>query len=55
VAGSLLTKKKIGSKEYATYFWQGIPRTLQTRLENCLVAGDPVWDLSEPFKVDDID
>jgi hypothetical protein len=55
VAGSLLTTKKIGSKEYATYFWQGIPRTLRARLENRLLAGDPVRDLSEPFEVDDID
>jgi hypothetical protein len=55
IAGSLLTEKKIGSKEYATYFWQGIPRTLRVRLENRLLAGDPVRDLSEPFEVDDID
>ena len=55
VAGSLLAEKKIGSKEYATYFWQGIPRTLRMRLENRLLAGDPVRDLSEPFEVDDID
>jgi hypothetical protein len=55
VAGSVLTEKKIGSKEYATYFWQGIPRTLRSRLENRLLAGDPVRDLSEPFEVDDID
>jgi hypothetical protein len=55
IAGSLLTEKKIGSKEYATYFWQGIPRTLRTRLENRLLAKDPIRDLSEPFEVDDID
>jgi len=55
IAGSLLAEEKIGAKEYATYFWQGIPRTLRTRLENRLLARDPIRDLSEPFDVEDID
>ena len=29
IAGSLLAGNKISEKEYATYFWQGIPRALR--------------------------
>lgn len=55
IAGSLLAEEKIGDKEYATYFWQGIPKALRVRLENRILAHDPVRDLSEPFEVDEID
>ena len=55
IAGSLLSENKISSKEYATYFWQGISRTLRIRLENRILARNPVRDLSEPFEVDEID
>src|SRR6267154_4299365 len=34
VAGSLLNGEKITQKEYATYFWQGIPKALKVRIEN---------------------
>jgi len=34
VAGSLLNGGKISQKEYATYFWQGIPKALKIRIEN---------------------
>ena len=55
IAGSLLSEGKINDKDYATYFWQGIPRVLRTRLENRILTQDPVRDLSEPFGVEEID
>jgi hypothetical protein len=55
IAGSLLRDDKISDKEYATYFWQGIPRALRVRLESRILSRDPVRDLSEPFEVDEID
>ena len=55
IAGSLLVEKKISEGEYATYFWQGIPKVLRARLENRILAKDPVRDLSEPFGVGEID
>jgi hypothetical protein len=55
VAGSLLSEGRIGETEYATYFWQGIPRTLRTRIENRILARDPIRDLSDPFGVDEVD
>jgi len=34
IAGSLLNSTKISPKEYATYFWKGIPKALKIRIEN---------------------
>ena len=42
IAGSLLTDDKITDKEYATYFWQGIPKPLRIRLENRILARNPI-------------
>ena len=55
IGGSLLSKDKITRKEYATYFWQGIPRMLKSQLENHLLKCNPVRDLSEPFGVEEVD
>src|SRR3984885_2792241 len=55
IGGSLLSNDKITRKEYATYFWQGIPRILRSRLENHLLTRNPVRDLSEPFGVEEVD
>ena len=55
IAGSLLTEGKISRTEYATYFWQGIPRTLRIRLENRILARNPIRDLSDPFEVEEVD
>jgi len=55
VAGSLLNGGKISQKEYATYFWQGIPKALKIRIENRILTRNPLRDLSEPYSVSDID
>jgi hypothetical protein len=55
IAGSLLNGAKISSKEYATYFWQGIPKALKVRIENRILTRNPVRDLSEPFSIGEID
>jgi hypothetical protein len=55
ITGSLLREGKIGENEYATYFWQGIPKALQNRIENRILTGDPIRDMSEPFGVNEID
>src|SRR5882762_4209768 len=55
IAGSLLNGAKISDKEYATYFWQGIPKALRVRIENRILTRNPVRDLSEPFSIGEID
>ena len=52
---ALLFEGKINDKDYTTYLWQGIPHVLWTRLENRILTQDPVHDLSEPFRVEEID
>jgi hypothetical protein len=54
IGGWLLKKKKISEDEYATYYWNGIPKTLRSKVENRLLAKDPVRSLSSPFKVDEV-
>jgi hypothetical protein len=53
--GSLLSGEKITSNEYATYFWHGIPKSLRTRIENRILARNPIRDLSTPFSSEDVD
>ena len=47
-------KGKISDEEYSTYYWNGIPRTLRTKLENRLLAKDPIRSLVTPFGVDEV-
>jgi len=54
IGGWLLKKKKITDEEYATYYWNGIPRALRSKLENRLLATDPTRSLANPFAVDQI-
>ena len=54
VGGWLLKKNKISVEEYATYYWNGIPRALRIKLENRLLARDPTRSLSTPFRVEEI-
>jgi len=54
IAGSLLNGGKISQKEYATYFWQGIPKNMKVRIENRILTQNPLRDLSEPYSVVDI-
>src|SRR6202790_2965541 len=54
IAGSLLNGGKISQKEYATYFWQRIPKNMKVRIENRILTQKPLRDLSEPYSVVDI-
>jgi len=54
IAGSLLSEGSITEGEYATYFWQGILKPLHIRLENRILASNPIQDLLEPFEVEEI-
>ncbi|KAF7965113.1 hypothetical protein HWV62_45565 [Athelia sp. TMB] len=54
VAGWLLKKRKVTQEEYATYYWNGIPKSLRHKLENRLVAKDPTRSLEQPFSVEEI-
>jgi hypothetical protein len=54
IGGWLLKKNKISDDEYATYYWNGIPKVLRVKVENRLLARDPVRSLTTPFKVDEI-
>ena len=54
IGGWLLKKKKLTDEEYATYYWNGIPKLLRIKLENRLLARDPVRSLATPFKIDEI-
>lgn len=54
IGGWLKKKGKITDDEYATYYWNGIPKTLRNKLENRLLAADPTRSLASPFKVDEI-
>ena len=49
-----MKKNKISDDEYATYYWNGIPKVLRVKVENRLLARDPVRSLTTPFKVDEI-
>ncbi len=49
IGGWLKSKDKISEDEHATYFWQGIPRTLRLRIENRLLAQDPTRSLAKPW------
>lgn len=54
IGGWLLKRKKLSDDEYATYYWNGIPRLLRIKVENRLLAKDPIRSLANPFKVDEI-
>lgn len=54
VAGWLLNKGRITDSEYATFYWNGIPKALRRKLENRLLARSPTRSLSEPFEVQEI-
>ncbi|KZP10548.1 hypothetical protein FIBSPDRAFT_758114, partial [Athelia psychrophila] len=54
IGGWLLKKKKISESEFATQYWNGIPRSFRSKIENRLLAKDPARSLTEPFKVSEI-
>ena len=51
VAGWLKLKTIITEEEYAKYFWQGIPRRTQARLETKYLAQYTAHDMKDPFEV----
>lgn len=53
IAGWLLEQNKLTTDAHATYFWNGIPRSLRNRLENRILAQDPIRDLSTPFSFEE--
>jgi hypothetical protein len=55
IGGWLKSKTKISEDEHATYFWQGIPRTLRMRIENRLLAQDPTRSLATPWPVEKVE
>jgi len=55
IGGWLKSKDKISEDEHATYFWQGIPRTLRLRIENRLLAQDPTHLLAKPWPVEKVE
>ncbi|KAF7798999.1 hypothetical protein EIP86_010229 [Pleurotus ostreatoroseus] len=52
--GWLMKEDKISEREYATYFWQGIPSKFRARLESRLMSQYPTHDISEPFSTQKI-
>ncbi|KZP29953.1 hypothetical protein FIBSPDRAFT_726795, partial [Athelia psychrophila] len=54
IGGWLLKKSKISDCEFATQYWNGIPRSFRNKIENRLLAKDPARSLTEPFKVSEI-
>jgi hypothetical protein len=55
IGGWLKSQGKISEDEHATYFWQGIPRTLRLRIENRLLAQDPTRSLAKPWPVEKVE
>src|ERR1700735_2114531 len=54
IGGWLLKKNKISDDEYATYYWNGIPKVLRVKVENRLLAKDPIRSLASPFKIEEV-
>ena len=49
IGGWLHQKKKITDQEYWKYFWKGIPRLTQKKLEDRMLQVDPKLLRSKPF------
>ncbi|KAG2068801.1 hypothetical protein BDR04DRAFT_982812, partial [Suillus decipiens] len=54
IGGWLLAKNKISSNDHATYFWKGIPKALQTKIETQLMAPSPLRDMTTPFPFEEV-
>jgi len=50
----LKAEKIITDNDYNTYFWLGIPKPFQTKLETYLLARNPSKDLSKPYTVKEV-
>ena len=54
IAGQLKEQGVLSDRDYRAYFWKGLPKGLQKRLEVKLHSLDPTWDMSQPYNVADI-
>ena len=54
IAGQLKEQGVLSDRDYRAYFWKGLPKSLQKRLEMKLHSLDPTWDMSQPYNVADI-
>ncbi|KAL0069490.1 hypothetical protein AAF712_003525 [Marasmius tenuissimus] len=52
--GELVNSGKMTERQYATYFWLGIPLLLQQVLESRLRMRKPNRDISEPYPVEEV-
>jgi len=52
IGGWLHQKKKINDQEYRKYFWKGIPRVTQKKLEDRMLQVNPKLPRSDPFPID---
>lgn len=55
VGGSLKNDDRISDKEYQIHFWKGIPRDLRRKLEDRILAKEPLRPLKEPFEMEELD
>ncbi|KAG1723336.1 hypothetical protein EDB19DRAFT_1834640 [Suillus lakei] len=54
IGGWLQQASKLTNKEYASYFWEGINKKLQTKIESRLMASELDRDLMLAFPVDKV-
>ncbi|KAG2747590.1 hypothetical protein P692DRAFT_20736123 [Suillus brevipes Sb2] len=54
IGGWLEQANKLTTKEYASYFWEGIYKKLRAKIESCLMASEPDRDLTLTFPVDKV-
>jgi hypothetical protein len=54
IGGWLKAQTKTSDTEHMVYFWEGIPKSMKKKIEECLLSKNPTWDMSNPFTVKDI-
>ena len=52
--GQARAKKKISSRDYHRYFWEGLNDSLRNKIENCMLATNPDLDVTNPFHMSKI-
>ena len=53
--GALKNDDRISVSEYQIHFWKGIPKELRRKLEDWILAKEPLRPLKEPFNMDELD
>ena len=54
LVGQARANKKISSRDYHRYFWEGLNDSLRNRIENRMLATDPDLDVTNPFHMSKI-